>query len=231
MMIAYNHAAARTLMIDAPGAGILRTQGAPDAAAVAHWATIDAALGFMAHEAATYCSAATSACGHAGLGLDVYCHASSPLRRYVDLVNQRAIKALIQDAVLPSTPPAAIAAANERTRANRRWTRDLTFLENVQPGRVHVIDVVWVDAERVWVPDWRRLIRLRHEVTPPPAPGTYDQISIFCDPTKRNWRQRILTAPATSPTSPPPSPANSTPVSPPTPSATTLMLHQPTAVL
>lgn len=217
MMIAYNHAAARTLAIGAPTTGILRAQSPPDAAAVAHWAAIDPVLGFMAHEAATYCSAATPDNGHAGLGLDVYCHASSPLRRYVDLVNQRALKALIQGSTPPATSAETIAHANARTKANRRWTRDLTFLENVQPGRVSTIDVVWVDAERVWVPVWRRLLRLRHEAAPR-DPGTRDRIAIFCDPTKRNWQRRILTASYDSQLGRlPPSPASSSPADAPAP--------------
>lgn len=41
---------------------------------------------------ATYASSPLS---HVGLGLPVYCHFTSPLRRFVDLVNHRIIKALI----------------------------------------------------------------------------------------------------------------------------------------
>ena len=84
---------------------------------------------------------------------------------------------------------------NGRTRAARRWARDLFFLEQVTPGQVQEIDVLWVDDTRVWVPAWNRLLRLRHE-TQPLRPGVRDRMRIFCDPTKRSWRKRILTAPS-----------------------------------
>jgi hypothetical protein len=87
------------------------------------------------------------------------------------------------------------AVLNKRTKANRRWSRDLTFLSLVTPGRTHTIDVVFLGEERVWVPAWRRIIRLRH--VEERAPGYTGQINIFCDPTKRNWTRRILTAAVT----------------------------------
>jgi len=196
-MLRYNAAAARLFKDHATG--ILRTQSPADAAAVATWSAVSPELAYMASEAAIYTNACEDADqGHAGLGLAAYAHASSPLRRYADLQNQRILKALIRRPSPAVHTDATLATAlNERQRANRRWARDLLFLDLVTPGRVHEIPVVWVDAERVWVPAWKRLLRLRHEVaTPAPAPGTGDCIQIFCDPTRRNWRQRVLTAPS-----------------------------------
>lgn len=200
MMIRYNRRAAELLRRVAPATGILRVQSAPDATAVASWSAIDPALARMAHEAASYAfvaSATDEDQSHAGLGLNAYCHASSPLRRYADLANQRLLKTHITGDIVGSSESTTLTEhLNGRTRAVRRWARDLLFLEQVTPGRVHEITVVWVDGTRVWVPSWSRLLRLRHEVpTPAPAPGTADRIHIFCDPTKRNWRRRILTAP------------------------------------
>lgn len=193
-MIRYNTAAGALLKRYATG--LLRTQAPADAAAVASWAQVSPELAVLANEAAIYTTACENATqGHAGLGLEAYAHASSPLRRYADLQNQRSIKALLRPC--SAAPMDALLAShlNERQKANRRWARDQHFLETVVPGRVHTVDVIWVDAQRVWVPAWRRLLRLRHDTPEPlPAPGTPDRIEIFCDPTKRNWRQRILTS-------------------------------------
>lgn len=193
-MIRYNAAAATLLRTHA--AGLLRTQSPADAATVAGWPP---ALRHLAAEAATYAPATTDAPEHAGLGLPAYTHASSPLRRYADLVNQRAIKAIITGVTVAAAAadPLLLLAdhLNARTRAARRWTRDLTFLAHVEPGRVLEVAVIWL-GNRVWVPDWKRVIRLRHEPPEPtPEPGTVGRIQIFCDPTRRNWRQRVLTAP------------------------------------
>jgi len=184
LMIRYNREAA-TLLKNA-GAGLLRVQ--PETEETPVWARIDPTLKFLAAEAASY-EAVTpdTAQTHATLGL--YCHASSPLRRYADLVNQRALKAIFR-----GDPPLVSDVAdhlNRRSKANKRWSRDLTFLTHVTPGRVHQIDVVWLSEAKVWVPSWKRIIRLRHEESR--HVGTIGPIQIFCDPTKRNWRERVLT--------------------------------------
>jgi len=196
-MILYNKAAAA--LLKQHGIGLLRTQAPADADAAANWDTIDPALVRLAHETARYEVADANANMeqvHAGLGGQPYAHATSPLRRYADLVNQRALKALLFASATASTAMAA--ELNDRQRANRRWTRDLTFLENVTPGKVHTIDIIWVDIMQVWVPAWSRLLRLRHVVERPPAPGTKAQIDIFCDPTQRNWKQRVMTSSSSS---------------------------------
>lgn len=191
LMIRYNRAAAAILR--KANTGVLRVQAA---AVQTLWAKIDPALGFLAAEAAAYeATDAGKEQNHASLGL--YCHASSPLRRYADLVNQRALKAILRGG---PTAGADVDHLNARAKANKRWTRDLTFMTHVTPGRVHTIEVIWLQAEakiRVWVPAWKRIITLRHEERH--ATGYIGEIRIFCDPTRRNWKQRILTASTTTP--------------------------------
>jgi exoribonuclease R len=200
LMIRYNKEVAARLKH--AGTGLLRVQKPAIAAEVATWSAIDPALSIMAAEAATYevADAESVTQGHASLGLDAYCHASSPLRRYADLFNQRILKGLLRGDTGKTTKPEpepyrTAIELNNRTRANRRWTRDLTFLSLVTPGRVHTIDVIFLGSERVWVPGWRRILRLRH--IEDREPGFKGRINIFCDPTKRNWRQRVLTAAVT----------------------------------
>lgn len=187
LMIRYNTAAAQKLR--EAGQGLLRTQKPTDDAA--GWTAIDPELAPLAAEAAVYEVAdKTKEQGHASLGLAAYCHASSPLRRYADLVNQRILKALILGLSVDGiNDPDHL---NQRSKANKQWTRDLTFLSLVTPGRVHTVAVLWVSATQVWIPAWRRIIRLRHEEDR--APGYRGHIQIFCDPTRRNWKRRILTA-------------------------------------
>jgi exoribonuclease R len=197
-MIRYNTAAAKELC--RIGMGLLRVQSAADAAAVGTWRNIHPDLAWMANEAASY-EALTSKDapnkGHAGMGGIAYTHASSPLRRYADLVNQRILTAAIlggdRSVITESLVPLA-AHLNERCKAERRWSRDLTFLEHVRPGRVETIRIVWVDEGRIWIPEWRRIIRIRHTPSCQKAQGSEDRIQIFCDPTKRSWKRRVLTA-------------------------------------
>jgi exoribonuclease R len=196
-MVTYNTMAAEWLK--SHGLGLLRVQDA--GAEETKW---PAEFAWLAREAARYERPADPDAvtesenqenqGHAGLGLSAYCHASSPLRRYADLVNQRALKSIICGPIGSSSPQMNLVAhhLNERSKAVKRWERDLTFLTHVTPGLVHIVDVKWVSDTQVWVPDWKRLIRIRHERGAGQDEG---RISIYCDPTRRNWKQRVLTAP------------------------------------
>lgn len=207
-MIRYNTAAGE--LLKDLGVGLLRTQAPADATAVANWDAIHPDLARLGHEAAVYEPVSIDLDAnqsHASLGVSAYAHASSPLRRYADLVNQRILKARITHDYLPALDPDLPAKLNARQRANRRWTRDLTFLENVEPGVVNTIDVIWASSDQIWVPAWGRLLRARHTPTEPPLLGTKDRIDIFCDPSQRNWKRRILTAPhETEANNPPPLP-------------------------
>lgn len=197
LMLRYNTAAARLLKKN--GVGILRAQPAADAAKVLEWASVDPSL---ANEAATYVAVTDGVdTSHASLNVDAYCHASSPIRRYADLVNQRCLKRIIAGRGGPTdSGEAFVTHLNLRAKANRRWSRDLTFLTHVTPGRVHYIDIVWISPDQFWVPEWKRIVRARHQrpvtvgTDGVSTPVTKDTVAIFCDPTKRNWKSRILTA-------------------------------------
>ena len=108
-------------------------------------------------------------------------------------MNQRILKQIICSSELVQVQDINIQQINERAKANKRWTRDLTFLTHVVPGKVHVVDVIWITNEKVWVPAWKRAIKLRHAETIEHAGGSVGKIQVFCDPTKRNWRERVLT--------------------------------------
>lgn len=184
-MIRYNAAAAALLV--SKGQGLLRIQPETSITEVKH-----PALANLLREAATYETTDVVNKRHALLGLAAYCHATSPLRRYADLVNQRALYSIIG-----SLEGQKLVAShlNDRMKAARRFSRDLTFLTHVTPGRVHEISVILMDEQKVYVPLWGRIIKLRHELHPEEnAIGNEIRIQIYCDPTQRNWKQRVLTA-------------------------------------
>ena len=184
-MIRYNAAAAALLV--SKGQGLLRVQPSSPATAPIK----DTALAHLLREAATYETTDIEEKRHASLGLEAYCHASSPLRRYADLVNQRALYSIIG-----STEGQKLVAAhlNKRMADNRRFSRDLTFLTHVTPGKVHAIDVIVMTEGKAYVPLWGRIIRLKHQLRPEENnEGTQIRIQIYCDPTQRNWKQRVLT--------------------------------------
>jgi ribonuclease R len=73
---------------------------------------------------------APTVCGHFGLNLPVYIHMTSPLRRYPDLLNQRILHAVLQDAPLPYTKAQleTIAAHINRAEEQMKEARARAFL-------------------------------------------------------------------------------------------------------
>lgn len=96
---------------------------------------------------------------HYGLGLSLYTQATSPIRRYVDLLMHRQLKASLQGAPLPYTAPelkallamsdAGVGAINQVQRASHRYWL-LKYLQG-SPSPVHAAIVVDVQEERAQV--------------------------------------------------------------------------------
>lgn len=89
----YNIQAAK--LLKANGLGLLRSHSAPDSEKLAAYTKIDPELVFLAYKSATYVKPEAECVKHWGLGEEVYTHATSPIRRYADLLNQRALKRIL----------------------------------------------------------------------------------------------------------------------------------------
>jgi exoribonuclease R len=197
LMIRYNSSAAT--LLKKYKTGLLRVQRPAEAAEISNWTSIDPTLEFFAREAAQYIHGTEEETEHASLGLTQYCHASSPIRRYADLVNQRILKSILMCSP-EKVDPELDTHLNNRMKASRRWARDLTFLTHVTPGKVHQLDVFWIADDKIWVPSWSKIIRAKHQrpaFVSSDGVGQKvikDRIAIYCDPTKRCWKDRVLTA-------------------------------------
>ena len=79
-----------------------------------------------AEDGRVVCPALGSDVGHASLELDFYAHSSSPIRRFADLINQRAIF----DEPLPENwGDAALAQLNERNTELARYHASVDAME------------------------------------------------------------------------------------------------------
>jgi exoribonuclease R len=167
LMKFYNTEAAKLLR--AAGVGILRRHSAPDAERLAKYTAWDTSLGTLAMSAAEYCLADTEDVHHWGIDTGVYCHATSPIRRYADLMNQRILKQLIRNnkdvmvTVLCSE-------LNKAAKVAKGYERDRQFLkcllgDGERTFRGRVLDLESQEdgkcVIRIWVGLWGRTVKTR----------------------------------------------------------------------
>jgi len=189
-MVLYNVEAAKRLK----GIGILRTQAPPEAAKASLWAAAaeaakEPSLALLGYSAGTYAKEGA----HWALGEEAYCHATSPLRRYADLVNQRCLIALLRGvAPLPSSPE-LIDLLNERGRIAKQLDRFLLCipLDTIVEGEGIVIDCKELKVGVYFLP-WKSRITVRLLEPYRGAIGDRRLIKGFCDNTIPNLKRRMV---------------------------------------
>lgn len=187
-MVLYNATAAGVLR--SAGQGILRiTKGSGTIA----WTDLAVRTGIPAlahmgaaagHSVAARAAAADS--GHSGLGLAHYCHASSPLRRYADLVNQRSLCAILFGIIGDPSGARSVAHLNWRARLYKDLERELWFLQHISMHHLTEVRGVVIrsrvlDAETwtltVYCPVWNRICKGR--ATTDIAPATPVVLTVY----------------------------------------------------
>lgn len=213
LMLLYNKEAGKILR--EAGIGILRRHAPAEQEKVEQYRHHLPEWQFLAMSSAEYVLAEEKDTYHSGLQTDAYAHVSSPIRRYVDLVNQRALKGLLRgnrDFIVPVT----IYDINRRERAIRQFERDTVFLEAVEKGHTRVRGILIDYEEReekeailyriqFYVPEWKKRVTGYYQKAGENQILTKDGSEIrsfeaFMDVELqcaiqwglRNWRERLL---------------------------------------
>lgn len=199
-------------------AGLLRSHAAPDQEKLQNLTRINPDLQFLAYSSALYVPATCPETKHFGLSADFYCHATSPIRRYADLVNQRAIKAIINKKPVQPTTLSLSKQLNERAKQAKRHDRDLTFIRALSANTNPVVQgqILEINAEdaisrlTIYVPDWQLTVKLRYKTLALPngtavtviskdetaeytvAVGQLVTLDYRADMTARNWKKRMV---------------------------------------
>ena len=196
-MLFYNRQAAAVLR--EAGVGILRRHGAPDMERLAHLERLGEVPTYLAFQAGEYCSASAADVKHWGLGTGLYCHASSPIRRWADCVNQTYLMNILfgygLDPLLGSIDHLNLQAAKAKA-----YERDLFFVRTILGHNAsNIIEGIVVEKNgsnlKLWVPAWKRLVNAK-----PPIdgwcmiiePGQRVKASIYYEPPQRCWKKRMV---------------------------------------
>ena len=165
LMIFYNSYVGRILK--ELGKGVLRSHAGTNPSREKLLSTLaDDSLLSYANYAASYVDAGVSEdTTHKALGISTYCHATSPIRRYADLINQRILKGWIVGQ--ETTPTYNIYQLQTREKENKQYSHHCQFLELLQNSEndqisLQILSFETVEDNRIllttWVPIWKRIL-------------------------------------------------------------------------
>ncbi len=190
LMLLYNTKAAEILK--ERGQGLLRIHSAPDAEKLARYKALGLPAEELAYPAATYCSASApeSANGHWGLSYSAYCHATSPIRRFADCVNQAVLKAAIQKRE-DSVGENIAYQLNCLSKNAKKYERDFFFAKQLlSTEKGTSLEGIIVDVGKVYIYEWKRIVNVESAI----IPGTEVDVEYYANMSQRNWKSRILFA-------------------------------------
>jgi exoribonuclease R len=180
LMIAYNVFMAKELI--RVGHGIFRGHEKPDATAMERYNTICPEASRLAESAAVYQTYQTRT-PHYGLGVEIYTHITSPIRRWADVHNQTVL--------LFAEPDEPIDHLNLMSKHAKKHDRDLFFLDQLQDPRPVsgiVLDVHNAKS-KVWVSEWKRVLQLP---TTDYEPGIKLRLDYYLDMNQPTWKKRMV---------------------------------------
>lgn len=219
MMIFYNIEAGK--LLKKSGMGVLRRHSESNHSEIAKCcrAQINSPdIKHLAMSAAEYCLAEEDNTRHFGLLSNTYAHASSPIRRYADLLNQRVLKIIIKKSEDRYIIPISMFDMNLRSKAIRSFERDLSFLIAITNSKSCSFTGTIIDTTickstpeylkiKIYVHEWKRIISTKYhrvddsltlvlsrdekrEIIVAP----FVKVNIICaiNINARNWKDRII---------------------------------------
>jgi exoribonuclease R len=210
----YNMEAAK--LLKKHGQGLLRAHTEPDYNKLSAYTSICPDLKFLAYSSAYYLPATDDATFHWGVGMQLYTHITSPIRRYADLVNQRALKKIILSSTASSQETVAALANHLNVVAKRakQHDRDLTLLRALKANTsgttaATVMEIRPLPTGEVklvlYNHEWQMLVRLRYTLAEDGslvskdektayrvAVGNKVQLKYYADTRARSWKKRMV---------------------------------------
>jgi len=159
---------------------------------------------FLYNDKSEYCSSEKDLY-HSHLKLVHYCTATSPIRRYVDLENQRFLKHVLQfkNKEIPPEAEACIIIRkpsiediehyNQSFKSYKKYNRDMFFLNLIKQNTEKEIEGIILSDRKIYVSEWKRIISVRNFVS-----GSDNiiekrvKLKYYYNMNEVNWKNKIV---------------------------------------
>lgn len=196
-MLLYNKEVAYILKEDKQG--ILRRHAGKDMTRYADMKALGLPADRLAMHGGEYCLPTEPDTMHWGLGATAYCHASSPIRRWADCINQIALREEIlgySEYILTPPTQEKITDLNQRAKRAKAFERDILFARLLMRSPTDiplhaVVAEIQPTKTKLWVSDWGRMVTSLQSAEGF-VPGDDVHIKYFADPTQRSWKRRVV---------------------------------------
>jgi exoribonuclease R len=135
-------------------------------------------LSFMNIESATYSLKNT---GHYCLGIPYYTHATSPIRRYADILVQRMLR---YEIIIPDN---LLLEMNKCQKKDKKFYRDLSYLKAIYTGE-RVVEAIILDNNNIYIKNWGQCVKYSNNY------DIYSNVYLefYVDPNPIQWKKKIV---------------------------------------
>jgi exoribonuclease R len=112
---------------------------------------------FLYYESAEYCTI-DNIDRHSGLDLDIYCHITSPIRRYADLVNQLILTNTFNSQEINCNDISVY--LNTQQKLAKKHSRDLFFLQKLRENLSNTIEGIFIEENKFYIPEWKQIVKV-----------------------------------------------------------------------
>jgi exoribonuclease R len=176
LMLIYNQKAGE--LLKKKNKGILRSQKGINIERAKLFEKFGSDYMYLSYESAKYCFPIEDT-NHSMLNLKEYTHASSPIRRYVDIINQFALKN-------KEFTYEVLERFNIQQKEAKKFERELLYIDLYQNKKI--LDGIILDGEKIFVPYLKKIIKYNNvfEI------GKKITLNYYMNPQGFRWKDKIV---------------------------------------